>query len=207
MPLLNLQPAPLAFLLLCGLGLSARAEDAVTSLPAFALNPPGSTTPAPSPWAGLYAGSEVFGISGSGRGMKGGVGGDTNFGYNHEFSNNLIIGVQGALGYLPSLFSNGRYTGFDTVATGVKIGYDMGQFTPYVTMGGILAKPHTTGLGTGSSGASDAINGLFSGSSDLKGAGFVGGGFDYAVTNKLTVGFSASVTRGGPGFYGPGPIP
>jgi hypothetical protein len=197
----------LAFLLLCGLGLPARAEDAVTSLPTFALNSPALATPAPSPWSGLYVGTEVFGISGSGGGMKGGIGGDTNFGYNHEFSNNVVVGVEGAVGYMPSLFRNSRYMGFDMAATNVKVGYDMGQFMPYMTMGGILAKPHTTGLGAGYTGASDAVNGLFSGSSELKGAGSVGVGFDYAVTNNLKMGFSATVIRSGPGFYGPGPIP
>jgi outer membrane immunogenic protein len=196
----------LAFALLCGLGLSARADEAVTSLPTFALNPPALTTPAPSPWSGLYVGTEVFGISGSG-GMKGGVGGDTTFGYNHEFSNNVVVGIEGAVGYMPSLFRNSRYTGFDIAAANVKVGYDMGQFMPYMTMGGILAKPHTTGLAAGYTGTSDAVNGLFSGSSDLKGAGSVGVGFDYAVTNNLKMGFSASVIRGAPGFYGPGPTP
>ncbi len=200
-----LKPA-LALALLCCLGLSARADDATSSLPIFALNPPEQAL-APSPWSGLYVGSEVFGISGSGRGMKGGVGGDTNFGYMHEFSNNVVVGVEGAIGYMPSLFRYSPYRGFDIAATNVKVGYDMGQFMPYVTAGGIIAKPHTTRLGTGYTGASDTVNGLFSGSSELKGAATVGVGFDYAVTNNLKVGFSANVIQGGPGFYGPGPIP
>jgi opacity protein-like surface antigen len=200
-----LKPA-LALGVLCSLGFSVRAEEAVSSLPLFALAPPPPPT-APSPWSGLYVGSEVFGISGSGRGMKGGVGGDTNFGYTHEFNNNIVVGVEGAIGYMPSIFRYSPYRGFDVAATNVKVGYDMGQFLPYVTAGGIIAKPHTTGLGTGYTGASDAVNGLFSGSSDLKGAATVGAGFDYAVTNNLKVGFSASVIQGSRGFYGPGPIP
>jgi hypothetical protein len=196
--------AVFAYLLFCGVALSARADDVTPNLPTFALNPPPTSA---SPWSGFYVGSEIFGISGSGRGMKGGVGGSTDFGYNHEFSNNVIVGVEGSVGYMPSLFRYSRYSGFDVAATNVKIGYDMGQLMPYMTMGGILAKPHTTGLGTGYTGASDAVNGLFSGSSDLKGAGSVGVGFDYALTNNLKMGFSATVTHSGPGFYGPGPIP
>jgi len=37
----------------------------------------------------------------------------------------------------------------------------------------------------------------------LRGAGAVGVGFDYAITNNLKMGFSATVIKGGPGFYGP----
>lgn len=201
-----LKPVP-AFALLYGLGFAAHADELAPapSLPVFALNPP-ALAPAPSSWGGGYVGSEVFGISGSGRGMKGGIGGDTNFGYYHEFSNNLVVGVQGLTGYTPSVFRNSRYRGFDIAAANVMVGYDMGQFMPYMTVGGILAKPQTTGA-VGYTGANDAVNGLFSGSSDLRGAASVGVGFDYAVNNNIKMGFSATVVHGGPGFYGPGPLP
>jgi len=189
-------------LLFCSSGVAARADDALSSLPLMALEPPASPA-TPSAWSGFYVGSEVFAISGSGRGMKGGVGGAADFGYNHEFNNNIVLGVEEKVGYAPSLFRNSHYSGFDFSITNVKVGYDMGQFMPYVTMGGVLEKPHTTGLGAGYMGASDAVNGLFSGSSELRGAGAVGVGFDYAITNNLKMGFSATVIKGGPGFYGP----
>jgi hypothetical protein len=196
-----LKPVP-AFALLCGLGLTAHADELAPApnLPVFAL------APAPSSWSGGYVGSEVFGISGSGRGMKGGVGGDTNFGYYHEFGNNLVVGVQGLTGYTPSVFRNSSYSGFNIAATNVMVGYDMGRFMPYMTVGGMLAKPQTIGA-VGYTGASDAVNGLFSGSSDLRGAASVGVGFDYVVNDKVKVGFSAAVTHGAPGFYGPEPFP
>jgi len=105
----------------------------------MALEPPASPA-TPSAWSGFYVGSEVFAISGSGRGMKGGVGGAADFGYNHEFNNNIVLGVEEKVGYAPSLFRNSHYSGFDFSITNVKVGYDMGQFMPYVTMGGVLEK-------------------------------------------------------------------
>ena len=143
-----------ALALMSGLSLSAQADDAVSGLPLFALAPPAPPTSS-SPWSGLYVGSEVFGISGSGHGLKGGVGGDTNFGYMHEFSNNIVVGVEGAVGYMPSIFRYSPYRGFDVASTNVRVGYDMGQFMPYMTVGGIIAKPHTTAIGTGYTGASE----------------------------------------------------
>jgi outer membrane immunogenic protein len=190
---------PLLFLgLLGGSGFSARADDASASLPLLALTP--ATAPnTPSPWSGFYAGSEVFAISG--KGLKGGVGGAGDFGYNHEFSNRVVVGVDGAVGYAPSLLRYSPYAGFDVAATNVKIGYDMGRFMPYVTGGVLLEKPHTT-LNTGFTGASDAVNGLLAGSSNLKTAGTVGLGADYAITSKLTVGVQASFATA-PGGFGP----
>ncbi len=185
---------------LCGLGLSARAGETAPSLPLLALAPPASPT-APSPWSGFYVGSEVFAISGSGRGMKGGVGGAADFGYNHEFSNNVVVGVGASVGYAPSVFRYSPYSGFDVATTNLKIGYDMGRLMPYVTTGVILEKPHTS-LTAGYTGGADAVNGLFSGSSNLRAAPTVGIGADYALTNKLTVGVGVSVSRS-PGGFGP----
>lgn len=199
-----LKTAAFTFLLICNFQSAACAADAVTSLPLLALEPPATPVSASpisaSPWSGFYVGSEVFAISGSGKGgMKGGVGGAADFGYNHEFSNNIVIGVEGSLGYMPSLFRYSRYSGFDVGTTNIKIGYDMGRVMPYVTIGVLLAKPHSS-LGAGFTGASDAVNGLFSGPADLKAAGTIGAGVDYAITDKLTVGVSVSATKTPGGF-------
>ncbi len=191
--------------LVCGLGFAARADDTGLALPRFALPPPASPAVAASPWSGFYVGTELFAVSGSG-GLKGGVGGAADFGYNHEFSNNIVVGVGGAIGYAPSLWRNGPYSGFDIAETNLKFGYDMGRLLPYITTGVILEKPHTN-LGAGYTGASDAVNGMFTGSSSLRAAGTVGAGFDYAITEKLTVGLEAGVTVGrNPGFFGQGPL-
>jgi outer membrane immunogenic protein len=145
----------------------------------------------------------MFAISGSGA-LKGGVGGAADFGYNHEFSNKVVIGVDAAVGYAPALIRNSPYAGFDLATTSVKVGYDMGRLMPYVTTGILLEKPHTN-LTAGYTGASDAVNGLFTGSSDLRAAGTVGAGFNYAITDKLSVGMDVGVAVGrNPGVLGPG---
>lgn len=205
--MLMLKTSASMLLLIGSFASAACAADAVTSLPLLALEPPPAPTSAltsPSPWSGFYVGSEVFAISGSGKGMKGGVGGAADFGYNHEFSNNVVIGVEGAVGYMPSLVRYSRYTGFDIGTTNIKIGYDMGRVMPYVTTGVLLAKPHSS-LGAGFTGAGDAVNGLFSGPADVRAAGTIGAGVDYAITDKLTVGVGVSMTKSPGAFPGGSP--
>jgi len=181
----------------------AWADDILPQLPVLALAPPPSAPSTPARWSGFYAGSEMFAISGSGA-LKGGVGGAADFGYNHEFSNHVVIGVDAAAGYAPAFFRNSPYSGFDFGAVSVKAGYDMGRLMPYVTTGVILEKPHTS-LNAGYTGASDAVNGLFTGSSDVKAAGTAGAGFNYAVTDKLSVGMDVGVSAGrNPGLLSPG---
>ncbi|SEE10398.1 outer membrane immunogenic protein [Rhizobiales bacterium GAS188] len=192
--------AVLAVLVLCGLGVAAQADDTPPAkLPTFALNPQApwtaAGTPSTSPWSGLYVGSEVFAASIKGR--KGLVGGSAYAGYNREFDNNLVIGIQGSTGFAASSFKRGPFVGYDYAATNVKLGYDMGRLMPFVTAGFAFAKPTT---GSGFTGASDSINDLFGSSSGFRGAGMVGAGFNYAITNNTSVGLavSAGMGRGGP---------
>ncbi len=197
----------LGFILLCGCGVAAKAADAMLSLSELALNPPASPL-APSIWSGFYVGTEVFGVSGTGKGSKGGFGGAAEVGYNHELDNNVVLGVNTSIGYAPSTWRGGRYSGFDFATANVLVGYDMGRVMPYVTGGIALEKPHT-GPGAGYTGTSDAVNGLFSGASDLKAAGSIGVGAEYAITNNLRVFGEVSMTsrnpfnRTGPGGFPP----
>ncbi len=96
--------------------------------------PADPTVPPPSPWAGLTMGTEMFGSTGLGHGSRGGFGGDTFIGYNKEFDNNLVLGVQGSIGRLPGLSKYGP-NGYDFGMADVKLGYDMGRFMPYVSFG------------------------------------------------------------------------
>jgi opacity protein-like surface antigen len=163
------------------------------SLPTLALDPQ-----APSPWAGLYVGSEV--TAAFAKGAKPGFGGAGFVGYNHEFSNNLVIGFQGSAGYAPFVFAHSPYRGFDFGEADMKVGYDMGRFMPYVTAGVVLAKPNSFGVPT-YTGATDSMNALFGPGGDLRGYGTVGAGFDYAVTDKLTFGMEVRAGAGrGPIF-------
>jgi outer membrane immunogenic protein len=189
-----------ALAMLC---LPARADQATapasappTLLPSLAANPE-----APSPWAGLYVGSEVE--AAFAKGSKPGFGGAAFAGYNREFDNNLVLGVQGATGYAPFLFAHGPAGGFNFAETSVSVGDDMGRFMPYLTAGVALAKPNSFGV-PAFTGATDSMNSLFSSGGDLRALGVVGAGFDYQVTDKLS--FGVAVTTGtGRGPFAPLP--
>jgi outer membrane immunogenic protein len=174
-------------------GPAAAEELAASSLPLFAQNLQPKPQE-PSIWSGLYVGSEVFAISG--KGVKGGFGGAGFIGYDHVFANDVVVGVRADAGYSPSLARWGAARGFDFASTNVSVGYEMGRFKPFVTAGVALAKPDV--IGRGFTTTSDAVNDLFDQASSVKAYGTFGAGFDYAVTDKLTVGVtvSAGVGRG-----------
>jgi opacity protein-like surface antigen len=164
---------------------SAPALPAPT-LPSLAVNPEAS-----SPWTGLYVGSEVMATFA--KGSKPGFGGAAYAGYNHEFNNNLVLGVEAKAGYAPFLFGRG---GFNFAETDAKIGYDMGRFMPYVTAGVVFTKANVFGA-PAYTGAADSMNALFSsGNGNLQAYGTVGAGFDYALTNNLTVGMEVRANAG-----------
>jgi opacity protein-like surface antigen len=148
--------------------------------------------PAAPDWKGFYVGS---GISFSAiKGAKGQVGGDIFAGYDHVYSNGVVLGVQFDTGYDPWVLPS-RMKGFDFATTSVKLGYEMGRFTPYVMAGVGLAK--ATNFGSGLPNASNSINGMFNGPGAVQPVGTVGVGLDYAVTNNLHVGVEAYVNNGG----------
>jgi opacity protein-like surface antigen len=129
------------------------------------------------------------------KGAKAQAGGDVFGGYDHRFSNNVILGVRFATGYSPWAFPSGPYRGFSFGEADVKLGYAMGRLTPYVVAGAALARPS---YGADFSDLSQSVNGLFSGPGAVQAVGTAGVGFDYAVTNNVTVGLEARVSNGGP---------
>jgi opacity protein-like surface antigen len=163
------------------------------TLPSLALNPE-----APSPWAGFYVGTEVE--AAFAKGSKPGFGGAAFAGYNRELPNNLVIGVQGSAGYAPYLFASGPARGFNFAETSAKVGYDMGRFMPYITAGVVFAKSSAFGV-PAYTGAADSMNALFAPGGDLRAFGEVGAGFDYAITNNLSVGLEVRTGAGR------GPVP
>ena len=183
---------PVALFLCCGFFCPARASDeSPTGLPVFAQEPSSNPQDA-NYWSGLSVGSEIFALSG--KGAKGHAGGDGFVGYDHAFDNNLILGLRASAGYSPSLLAWGAPNGFDFTMTQVKLGYDAGQLKPYLTVGVGLAKANYAGPG-GLPNAKNSFNNLFVGSGP-KPLTSVGAGFDYAVTERLTVGVSVSATQG-----------
>jgi opacity protein-like surface antigen len=173
---------------LCALAWPLPPASAATTLPSLALDPPPPPS-SPSFWSGLYVGSEVFAIAGNG--SKGHVGGAAQIGYDHEFANRLVVGVDAVSGYSPALFGFGPVRGFDFAATDMMVGYDMGRWMPYVTTGVVLAKP-IVGPGANYVDASQSTNNLFNAPGSLRAAPTVGAGVDYAVTPNLHVGVSVS---------------
>jgi outer membrane immunogenic protein len=161
---------------------------AAPSLPSLALNPE-----APSPWTGFYVGSEVE--AAFAKGSKPGFGGAAFAGYDRELPNNLVIGVQGSAGYAPYLFASGPAHGFNFAEASGRVGYDMGRFMPYITAGIVFAKSNAFGV-PAYTGAADSMNAFFAQGGALQAAGVVGAGFDYAVTDKLTVGVEVRAGAG-----------
>ena len=195
-------------ILLAVLGLvssSARAGDA--PLPTFvAVPPPSALLPAgtasaafaaplaepESIYHGLYVGTEVFGVGG--RGIKGGFGGDVYGGYERLLQNGVLVGLQGAAGYTPSLLGRPGLRGFDFGEVSAQAAYPMGRFTPFLTGGLIVARPVTGNSLAGSS--ADGIDGLMNGSGTLYAAPRVGAGVAYALTPNTSVSLGVSVGRG-----------
>ena len=187
------------FLALAVAGLAATSAAAADlpnpSLPSFAADP---MTQAPN-WSGFYVGAGVSAVAF--KGAKAQFGGEAFAGYDHRFDNNVILGVRATAGYSPWAFPTGPYRGYSFGETDVKLGYAMGRLTPYVVAGAVLARPS---YGADFGDLNQSINGLFSGPGAVQAVGTAGVGFDYAVTNNVTVGVEARVSNGAPfGAFGP----
>jgi outer membrane immunogenic protein len=194
--------------LVCAMTFSVQAHDPQTiELPTLALDPrslnPHSFEPSASPWSGFSIGSEISALSR--KGAEGLAGGSAFLGYNHEFYNQVVLGVEASSGFVPSLLSpsllsprlrsHGSARGFDFAATSVKLGYNMGRLMPFVTAGVTLAKPQVN-RGVGFVNATESVNDLFNSPSHVATFGTIGAGFDYALTNDLSVGLTVSTNRG-----------
>src|ERR1700722_758766 len=108
------------FALLAAFSAPALAADLPT-LPSTAIS-----QPAEPDWKGFYIGS---GVSFSAvKGAKGQVGGDIFAGYDHVYSNGVVLGVQFDTGYDPWVLSK-NMKGFDFATTSVKLGYRKGSLT------------------------------------------------------------------------------
>ena len=140
-----------------GTAAAADLPSAPSSYPA--LNPDAADV-TPNYWSGLVgAGVAAWG----GKGVKGGVGGETDLTYEHVFDNGLMVGVQASTGYMPFVWSNPGFTQFSGSAFAggsAIVGYNFGQVTPYVITGVDFAR--ATRFGGGALNAGDAINSVFS---------------------------------------------
>jgi opacity protein-like surface antigen len=150
----------------------------------------------PSPWAGLTIGGDLS--AWGGKGVKGGIGGDSYLTYKHEFANNVFVNIGAVSGYAPNLYRWSRGSGVNYAGAQVAVGYDMGQFQPYLLAGVSLAKANFGAPGRYD--AQDSVNDLFSKQGgSLYSATTVGAGFNYAVTNNFSMGVQITATQ----FNGP----
>ncbi len=112
----------------------------------------------------------------------------------------LLLGVQSSSGTMPFALSGTPLRGLDYNATTVKLGYDMGKFTPFVSTSIVSAKP-AFGLGTGFASPFETNTNLQNPAFNARTGASVGAGFNYEVTNSFNI--RAGVTIGNnPGFGG-----
>ena len=175
----------LAVLGLC-MGTSAHAQQA--PVPVFAQIPPADVA---SPWAGLSFGTEF--VTQFSKGQKARAGADGFVAYDRALDNHWTIGVSASAGYVPYALAGSPYKSVDFASSQIKLGYDMGQFKPYVTVGLNLAKANS-GL---SASSGDSVNNLFANSGGLRVSPTVGAGFDYQINNTWSVGAAVQVQSGG----------
>src|SRR5271168_4423009 len=114
----------------------AAAADLPTAPSSYPALNPGAADAAPDYWSGLSvgAGISVWG----GKGIKGGVGGETDLSYERVFDNGIMLGVQASTGYMPYLQTRAGFTQFTggAFAGGSAIvGNNFGEVTPYVITG------------------------------------------------------------------------
>ena len=139
----------------------------------------------------------LIAIFAAAKGQKGQVGGDVFAGYDKRLANNFVIGVKFDTGYAPFLTPSGHFRGFDFAMGEVKLGYDFARVSPYVFVGGGLAR--ATNFSSPFPDAATTLNGAF-GAGPGFGVATFGAGVDYHVTNNLTVGVEARVVKPSGGF-------
>ncbi len=170
--------------LLMGLCAPAGAWEVVgSSLPTFAQAPVGSSSLA-RPWSSLTG--DPFAASAPPSG------------YDFRIGKNLLLGVDSSSGLSPGFAMGGISSAFDMSSTRVKLGYDLGRLTPYVSAGFGEVRP----LGIGGSAFSAASNPFPAAANPFSAptTTSVGAGFDYALTDKVTIGVGVSAIQTNTGW-------
>jgi hypothetical protein len=186
-------------------GLQA-APAAAADLPTAPSNYPalGPGDVAPDYWSGLSVGAAIS-VWG-GKGIKGGVGGETDLSYEHVFDNGIMLGVQASTGYMPYLQTSpefSQFTGGAFAGGSAIVGYNFGQVTPYVITGVDFVR--ATRFSGGAFNASDSVNAVFSGPGAVQAVGTFGVGVNYRITSNFSMGLEAIVHTNGGGPFAPWP--
>ena len=120
-----------------------------------------------------------------------------NPGYDFRVGGDFLVGVDTRTGFAASDPVFGFGAGLDASRTSVKLGYDLGRFKPFVTSSFAEIRP---AFGGGSFNAVGAPPGVSSPFAPTARARTVGAGFDYSLTDKLSVGVSVSAGQMDPGW-------
>jgi hypothetical protein len=184
--------------------LPVAAADLPTAPSSYPALGPGGAEPKPDYWSGLSvsAGVSVWG----GKGVKGGVGGETDVNYEHAFDNGIMLGVQASTGYMPYLqtapgFS--QFTGSAFAGGSAIVGYNFGQVTPYVITGVDFVR--ATRFSSAAFNPSDSVNTVFSGPGAVEAVGTFGVGVNYRLTSNFSMGLQAVVHTTNGGAFSPWP--
>ena len=175
----------LALALAC-LSPAARAFEALPApLPILAANPWAGTPM--GAWSGFSSGAQLFAAPGATFARAAG--------YNQLLSKNLLLGVETSAFTAPAGFGRGSATDFSS--TSMRLTWNMGALKPFVTAGMAQAKPNAFGGANFSLPADPLVN-----TRDAKTFTNIGAGFDFAVSDKLTLGVAVSAGSG-QGFRAP----
>jgi hypothetical protein len=188
----------------CLLTKSAAAADLPNAPATYPALGSGGAAPAPDYWSGLSvsAGVSVWG----GKGVKGGVGGETDLTYEHVFDNGIMLGVQASTGYMPYLQTSpgfSQFTGSAFAGGSAIVGYNFGQVTPYVITGVDFVR--ASRFGSAALNPSDSINTVFSGPGAVQAVGTFGVGVNYRINSNFSMGLEAIVHTTNGGAFSPWP--
>ena len=115
-----------------------------------------------------------------------------NPGYDFLIGQKLLVGVDTKTGFAATEGLLGFSSGLDASRTGMKFGYDMGRFKPFVMSSFTDLRP---AFGAGFAGPVGGLAGAGSPFAPSTKISTVGAGFDFAITDQLSLGMSVSASQ------------
>ncbi len=166
------------------------AEWQTLTLPTFAGNSFTSNSFAPQAVGNsLFATRPIvpFGYTGGSLFSNG-----TSLGYAGKIDDKVLLGIQSSSGNFPFALSGTPLNTVEYSATNVRLGYDMGKFTPYVASSIATAKP-AFGPGAGFTSPFEINTNLQNPAFNQRTSASVGAGFNYSVTDNIHIGAGVNI--------------
>lgn len=199
---MNFRPAAIGLVVFWMSGVASAQTLATASLPTFALNPAAFSS-SQAIWQRLGDGVEFYSFSTAGSPSWAGAGAFA--GYRQQLGGNFALELRTSSGFEPSFFHRNSFSGVEYASTQFRLSYDMGRLRPYVGVSASLANP------IGAPGfviPGSTVNPLPSALFPTQSFTSVSAGFNYSVTNNVSVGVGVSVGTGNrmlSPFMQPGP--